>query len=109
MGVMFPVILSVAQFGSIQTTLVLAGLLTAAQTYVGNVLEPRMIGHQLNLSPFVVLLALSVWTAIWGIPGAILAVPLTAVMVIVFGSFEQTRFLAILLAQRAPASEEGHE
>ncbi len=102
LGVMFPVVLSIAQFGSIQTTLVLAALLTAAQTFVGNVLEPRMIGEQLNLSPFVVLLALSVWSTIWGLPGAILAIPMTSVLVIVFASFEQTRFISILLAQRAP-------
>ena len=103
-GVMLPVILSLAQFASLSTTLVIAVLLTAAQTYVGNVLEPRMIGRELNLSPFVVLVALSLWTAIWGLPGAILAIPMTSMIAIILASFPQTRFAAILLAERPPAA-----
>lgn len=106
LGVLFPVVLSVAQFGSLQSTALLAALLITAQTFVGNFLEPRWIGSQLNLSPFVVLLALSIWSTLWGLHGAILAVPMTSVMVIVFRSFDSTRFIAILLAQRmaAPAT-----
>ncbi len=98
-GVAFPVILSLAQFGSLATTLLLAALLTTAQTYVGNVLEPRMIGRQLNLSPFVVLVALSLWTALWGIPGAILAIPMTSMIAIICAGFPGARFIAILLAE----------
>ena len=100
-GVMLPVILSLAQFASISTTLILAILLTVAQAYVGNVLEPRWIGRELNLSPLVVLIALAFWAAIWGVPGAILAIPMTSVIVIILGSFEQSRFAAVLLSQRA--------
>jgi len=103
MGVAFPVILSLAQFGSIPQTAVLLALLVAAQTYVGNILEPRMIGRKLNLSPFVVLVALSIWGALWGIPGAILAIPMTSMLVIILASFDGTRFLAILLAERVEA------
>jgi predicted PurR-regulated permease PerM len=97
-GVALPVILSLAQFGSLGTTAVLGALLIAAQTYVGNFLEPRVIGRQLNISPFVVLVALSVWTAIWGLPGAILAIPLTAMIAIVCEAFPRTRFVAVFLA-----------
>jgi predicted PurR-regulated permease PerM len=99
-GVALPVILSLAQFGSLGTTAVLGALLIAAQTYVGNILEPRLIGRQLNLSPLVVLMALSVWTAIWGLPGAILAIPLTAMIAIVCDAFGPTRFVAALLADQ---------
>jgi AI-2 transport protein TqsA len=99
-GVTLPVILSLAQFGSLGTTAVLGALLIAAQTYVGNILEPRLIGRQLNLSPLVVLVALSVWTAIWGLPGAILAIPLTAMIAIVCDAFAPTRFVAALLADQ---------
>ncbi len=98
LGVAFPVLLTVAQFGAIQTTIAVAICLTAAQMWVGNWLEPRMIGRKVNLSPFVVLVALSFWSAFWGVPGAILAVPLTSMMAIIFASFDQTRPLAVLLA-----------
>ncbi|MFV0360256.1 AI-2E family transporter [Tropicimonas sp.] len=100
LGVAFPVILSLAQFGSLPETLALMALLTFAQFFMGNIIEPRVIGKQLNLSPFVVLIALSVWGALWGIPGAILAVPMTSVIVIVCEGFPETRFIAILLSDR---------
>jgi predicted PurR-regulated permease PerM len=100
-GVAFPVILSLGQFASLQTTLVLLGLLVAAQVWVGNVLEPRWIGRQLNMSPFVVLVALSVWGTLWGVPGAILAVPMTSILIIVTSNFEATRFVAVMLSERA--------
>jgi AI-2 transport protein TqsA len=98
-AVAFPVLLSVVQFGSVQITLALAVLLTAAQMWVGNWLEPRMIGRKVNMSPFVVVVALSFWTAFWGIPGAVLAVPLTSMLAIILAAFEQTRPFAVLLAQ----------
>ena len=106
-GVALPILLSLAQFGSLGTTALLGGLLIAAQTYVGNILEPRIIGRQLNLSPFVVLVALSVWSALWGLPGAILAIPLTSMLTIICGSFPETRFVAVLLAGEAPEPGDG--
>ncbi|NRB32089.1 MAG: AI-2E family transporter, partial [Rhizobiaceae bacterium] len=104
LGVLLPVVLSLAQFASFSTTLTLAILLTTVQIYIGNVVEPRWIGRELNLSPFVVLVALSFWTALWGLPGAILAIPLTSIVVIILSSFEQTRSYALLAAERAPAA-----
>jgi predicted PurR-regulated permease PerM len=99
LGVALPVILSMAQFGSLGTTAVLGGLLIAAQAYVANVLEPRMIGRQLNISPFVVLLSLAVWSALWGLPGALLAIPLTAMIAIICDAFPASRFIAVLLSE----------
>ncbi len=105
LAVLFPVALSLAQFASIGTTVALCAALTAVQVTLGNIIEPRLIGRQLNLSPFVVLLALALWTTLWGIPGAILAVPLTSILTIVLSSFEATRWLALLLAERVDTSD----
>ncbi|TCM65042.1 putative PurR-regulated permease PerM [Acinetobacter calcoaceticus] len=97
LGVVFPVLLALVQFGSIQMMLLVASLLTIAQMYTGNILEPKMIGKQINLSPFVVLVSLSLWSSLWGVAGAILAVPLTSILVIILGAFKSTRSVAILL------------
>jgi predicted PurR-regulated permease PerM len=43
---------------------------------VGNILEPRLLGQTLNLSPLVVLLGMLFWGFLWGPIGALLAVPL---------------------------------
>ena len=45
LGVAFPVILSLGQFAPIKTNLILLVLLIAAQTWVGNMPEPRWIGR----------------------------------------------------------------
>lgn len=71
---------------------------SAWQFIVGNFLQPRMTGESLNLSAVVVLLALAIWGAIWGIAGAFLAAPLTVMLMIVLAQFSSTRWIAILLS-----------
>jgi len=42
----------------------------------GNVITPMIMGHQLRLSPLAILIWLLLWGWMWGIPGALLAVPM---------------------------------
>lgn len=98
-AVLFPVLLSLLQFGSLSWTIWLLVVLTIIQTIMGNIVEPRMVGRRVNLSAFVVLVALSVWSAMWGIMGAILAVPLTSMMTIIFAEIPATRPLAVLMSE----------
>lgn len=97
-GLLFPVALSIVQFASWPQTLGLYAALQIAQIVVGNFLEPKMVGRKVNLSPFVVLVALSFWSAVWGITGAILAVPLTSILAIIFNEIPATRPLAVLMS-----------
>merc|ERR1711935_1173813 len=46
------------------------------QMYVGNVLEPTVFGASLNLTPLSILGGLVLWGSIWGLPGAVLSVPM---------------------------------
>lgn len=97
-GVIFPVLLSLAQFGSLSMAGVVMVTLTAAQMFVAFYLEPRMMGRAFNLSPFVVLLALAFWSTLWGLPGSLLAVPLTVSLVLVLAELKTTRPIAVLLS-----------
>lgn len=82
---------------------VLALLLPGSvQLLVGNVIEPRMQGQSLDLHIITVLVTLLYWTKLWGIPGAILAVPMTVVVKMVLARFETTRPVAEILAGRLP-------
>ncbi len=49
----------------------------------GNVLEPRLLGRTIGLSPLAVLLSMLFWGWMWGPLGAILAVPITTVVKII--------------------------
>ena len=94
----FPTLLALVQFDSFAPgILVLAGC-GAIQFLVGNILEPRIAGNRLNISPLVVLLSLAVWGTIWGIAGMFLAMPITVMLVIVLAHFPATRPIAILLS-----------
>ena len=73
--------------------------LAVVQFVIGNFLDPYLMGNSLNLSPFAILVSLAVWSGLWGIPGAFLAVPITAIMAIVFPRFAGTRPIAILLSR----------
>ena len=98
LGVIFPTMLSLVQFETLTPFLITAGSLAAIQFACGSILEPRIMGKGLNLSPLIMLLALSVWGAIWGIVGMFLAVPIMVVMMIVCSHFETTRPIAVLLS-----------
>ena len=108
LAVAFPVFLAMVQFASIPITLALLALLTTAQMWVGNYLEPKLIGRTVNMSPFVVVAALAFWTTFWGVPGAILAVPLTSMLAIILAAFDQTRPFAVMLAHDVTEFERAH-
>ena len=77
------------------------------QFSIGNFVQPRIMGDTLNLSALVVLLALAIWGAIWGIPGMFLSAPLTVLMMILFAQSDSTKWIAILLsANGEPLSHE---
>ena len=68
------------------------------QFSVANLLEPRIVGRSLNLSPLVVLTSLMFWGWLWGIIGMFLAVPIAVIAKILFENIESLRFLSVLMS-----------
>ncbi len=99
LGVLLPGLMALVQFQELGPILTLALALTVVQFLIGNFLDPYVMGSSLNLSPFAILISLAVWSELWGIPGAFLAVPITAIMTIVFSEFPGTRQVAVLLSK----------
>ena len=97
-GVIFTSVLALVQFPTLTPSLITAGVLTVLQFTCGSIIEPKLMGKGLNLSPVVMLLALSVWGTIWGIVGMFLAVPLMVVVMIICSHFESTRGIAVLMS-----------
>lgn len=64
---------------------------------IGNVLEPRIMGKGLDLSALVVFLSLVFWGWVLGPIGMLLSVPLTMMVKIALESFDDTRWLAVML------------
>jgi len=98
LGIIFPALLALIQFSTPVPFFIVLGGIGIVQFLIGNVLEPRMTGSSLNISPLVVILSLALWGSIWGIVGMFLCVPLTVIAMIILSYFERTRPIAILLS-----------
>jgi predicted PurR-regulated permease PerM len=58
--------------------LLLLLLVNVSGTVIGSIIDPALSGHELDVSPLLAMVSLLFWGWIWGITGAILAIPLTA-------------------------------
>lgn len=133
-GIDFPILWAVLTFffnfipslGSILITIVTVGFvglqyypsmtevgvvlvfLTMLQQIMGNLVEPKLLGDQLDLSPVVIIFSLLVWGWIWGIAGMFLAVPLTVALKITCENIPYLHPIAILLGsgKQSPGSDE---
>ena len=102
----FPSILALVQFDTLGPFIIIISVLTALQFCIGSLIEPKLMGNRLNLSPLVILLSLGLWGTIWGIPGMFLCVPFTVIIMIICSYFPETRFVAVLLSGEGNV---GHE
>lgn len=98
-GALFPALLALIQFDTVYPALILVLSLSAIHFVLGNIVEPKLMGTTLNLSPTVIILSLVLWGKIWGITGMVLCVPITVIITIILAHFPQTRFMAILLSE----------
>jgi AI-2 transport protein TqsA len=95
-----PIAITLFQSGSVGKTLAVTIMLLSIQLAVGNIIEPKMMGKGLNLSPLVVLLSLIFWGWLWGIPGMLLSVPLTAAIRIAMEQIDATKTVAVLISNK---------
>jgi predicted PurR-regulated permease PerM len=102
---LFPALIALLQFGTLLNPTIVLVSIGTIQFFVGNVLEPKLMGNTLNVSPLVVLLSLAFWGTIWGVTGMILSVPITIMVIISFSQFEATKWISILLSENGDILE----
>ncbi len=105
-AVIFPSMIALVQFDSIGPFLIIVLGCGTIQFLIGNFLDPALLGRSLNMSTFLVILALMFWTTIWGLIGAFLSVPLTVCILIVFSHIPALRPVAILMSLDGRLGEE---
>jgi predicted PurR-regulated permease PerM len=92
-----PAILALAESGWLQAAIVVIGI-TLINLLIENVLEPGYTGRRLQLSPTIVFVSFFFWAWILGPIGALLSMPITVMLVLVFQSNDSTHWLARLLS-----------
>lgn len=83
---------------SMSTLLFFALSITGVQALFGGVLEPVMMGKSFSINIITILVMLMLWGYIWGIPGMIMAIPLTVFIKIIMEQFPKTKLIAHLIS-----------
>ncbi|RBP30754.1 putative PurR-regulated permease PerM [Oceanihabitans sediminis] len=72
--------------------------ITGVQVLFGTILEPIFMGKSFSINVITVLVMLMFWGFLWGIPGLIMAIPITVFLKIIFEQFPNTKKIAELIS-----------
>ncbi len=92
-----PAVMLALVLTDLQTTLLVVLGYLVANTVIGSILEPRIMGRGLGISTLAVFLSLLFWGWVLGTVGVFLSVPLTMALMIALEASPQTRPIAVLL------------
>ena len=92
-----PVILGYAEYGLGMAVLIIV-LTVIVNGAAENIVSPIIMGKGLSVSPTVVFLSFLLWMWLMGASAALIAMPLTVAVLMVLGSFEETRRWAAMMA-----------
>lgn len=98
-SIVLPFLTALIQFdGAVTRPLIILILMVIAANVIGNIVEPKILGDKLNLSPILLLLSLIFWGYLWGLIGMILSVPIMSMIKIILSKFESTKSISILMS-----------
>lgn len=86
--------------GHMVDTIWVIAIYVAANTILGTILEPRLVGEELGISTITVLFSLLIWGYVLGLGGLFLAVPLTMSIQIALKINPKTEFISVLLSNK---------
>ncbi|MFC3616431.1 AI-2E family transporter [Lutimaribacter marinistellae] len=98
-AVIFPALVALLQFETLTPFIIIVLGCGTIQFVIGNFVDPAMLGRTLNMSTFMVMVALTFWSTLWGVIGAFLSVPVTVCILIVMSHVPGLRPVAILMSQ----------
>jgi predicted PurR-regulated permease PerM len=99
------VLLALVQLGPADATTTAIGFV-GINILFGNLLEPRLMGYGVGISPLIVFTGLVFWGWIFGPVGMLLSVPLTMSLKMAFENNENTKWIAILIGSERDAEYE---
>jgi AI-2 transport protein TqsA len=96
-----PTILALFVAGWPNAVLVAGGYLLI-NNFLGNFIEPMLVGRRFGISTLVVVLSVMFWGWVWGPLGMLLAVPLTMLIKVMLDSSEEFRWIAVAISAEQP-------
>jgi len=75
-------------------------IVLAVNLILGNILDPKIIGEHVGISPLMIIASLAIWGFIWGFAGMVLAVPMTVIIKIICENIPMMEPVSILIGSR---------
>lgn len=97
-GSVGPTLFALLQFPSLTPAVIVFVGIQIVSSIVGNLVLPKMQADSQNIDPAASLIAVGMWTVLWGVPGAFLAIPLTLALMYALAQYEDLRWLAVLIS-----------
>lgn len=83
-GVSLVTIAALLQFPTLGDAALAPVIYTIAHVLESSFITPSLLGRRFTINPVMVFLSVVIWSWLWGIPGALMAVPITVVMNVIF-------------------------
>jgi len=80
--------------------IIVVAIVLGTNIILGNILDPKIIGDHVGISPLMVLLSLAIWGYLWGFAGMVIAVPMTVIIKIVCENIPMMEPVSILIGSR---------
>jgi predicted PurR-regulated permease PerM len=93
----FPLIISFAAYHGYEVFIAVAILHIVIEFVTSNLMEPWLYGTSTGMSTLSILVAAAFWTWLWGLPGLLLATPMTVCLVVIGKYVPQLRFFDTML------------
>jgi AI-2 transport protein TqsA len=97
-GGVAPALFALVQFPTVWPALEIFAAIQLIAFLISSLVLPKMQADVQNIDPSASLLAMGLWSILWGIPGAFLAIPLTLALMYQLAQFESLRWLAIFIS-----------
>lgn len=97
-SVSFALLLCLLQYGFDFRLVLLFVLLEANELFFSNVIEPRVMGERMNLSPIMILISLIFWGYVWGVIGMMIAVPMTSAINIIIKKMNDKSIISAVIS-----------
>jgi AI-2 transport protein TqsA len=103
-----PIILALLVSG-FPVALLVAGGYLLINNFIGNFIEPTLVGRRFGISTLVVVTSVLFWGWVWGPLGMLLAVPITMVIKVILDGSEEFRWISVAISSEQPATPEEME
>ncbi|GGF09155.1 AI-2E family transporter [Hymenobacter cavernae] len=104
-GSALPTLITLVETGSPLRALGVVGVFMVVQFLEGNFITPTITGSKVSINPMAAIIALILGGELWGTPGMILSIPLTAVLKVIFDSSKATEPWGFLLGDIAAGED----